>query len=498
MVCSALLFGACSKQLDLAPVSSVSDANYWKNADQVTAFVTGVHIQFRNDNTAFLYLGELRAGSFGTDPGSSSAFTGEATQGMENMWNQTLDANNPGVSNFGGFYYNINQLNLLIRRLETTSLVTPEDKAYFLGIGYGMRAFYYFQLYRSWGAVILQTDPVENMDISNLAKAATPATAIMTQIKTDIDSSNNNFGTDYSFRQNKGFWSKSATQMLKAEVYLWSANREGGGADAKVALSALSDIQAGVPGLKLLPAFADVFSQKGNDEMIFVSSNNLNEATLGFIGNFVPQAGLIQNYYDSVKNMKFDASNNWGGLLRAPTRIATFRAYDDKDTRKWASIQPAYHHEADGSYSIAGCFACKYPGQQNAGVREYTNDFPIYRYADLLLLKAEAEILLGQDPKEEINQVRKRAFGENYNASVQGYPRQRVDKDPKEAVLQERQLEFFLEGKRWYDLRAMGDDYVYEHTSLSSAQAYKLLWPVDLNSLTNNRSLTQNPGYPKF
>lgn len=140
----------------------------------------------------------------------------------------------------------------------------------------------------------------------------------------------------------------------------------------------------------------------------------------------------------------------------------------------------------------------KYAGEQSSGVRNYTNDFPIYRYADLLLLKAEAEILLGQDPTTDINLVRKRAFGDNYNAAVQGYPNQAIDADPKEAVLQERLLEFMLEGKRWYDLRSMGDQYVFEHTSLSSSQAYKLLWPIDRNALTNNRDLQQTPGYPKY
>lgn len=495
---AALLLGSCSKQLNLSPVSSVSDASYWKTADQVTAFVTGIHIQFRTDNSSMLYLGELRAGAFGPDPGSSGAFTGEATQGVENMWNQTLDLDNPGVSNFGGFYTNINQLNILISKLKTITFVAPADKAYYLGIGYGMRAFYYFQLYRSWGDVVLQTDPITNFDISTLAKAASPAADVMKQIKSDIDSSVTNFGTDYSFRQNKGFWSKAATEMLKAEVYLWTANRGGGNTDATAALNALNDIQSNVPSLQLLPNYSDVFTQKGNNEMIFVSSNKLNEATLGFITNFVPQAGLIQNFYDSVNNMKFDASNNWGGLLRCPTRIATFRAYDDKDSRKWWNIQPAYNKNTDGSYAIAGCFMRKYPGEQSSGVRYYTNDYPVYRYAGLLLLKAEAKIALGQDPSAEINAVRARAYGANYNASVQGYPHQAVDADPKEAVLQERFLEFLLEGKRWYDLRSMGDNYVYEHTSLSSSQSYKLLWPIDRTSLTNNRDLVQTPGYPQF
>ena len=118
--------------------------------------------------------------------------------------------------------------------------------------------------------------------------------------------------------------------------------------------------------------------------------------------------------------------------------------------------------------------------------------------ADLLLLKAEAKVILGQDPAAEINLVRARAFGTNYNASVHGYPNQAIDATPKDAILQERLYEFVFEGKRWLDLRRFGDQFVYKYTSVLPAESYKLLWPIDRNSLTNNRALKQNPGYPSF
>jgi hypothetical protein len=253
---STVMFGACKKSLDLNPISNLSDASYWKTPDQYDAFVSGVHSRFRAHNANFEYLGEMRSGIYGTDPGTTAAFTGEATQGLERMWQHTLDTDNPGVSNFGGFYDNINQLNLLIAKLNTSTVLTDVVKNNYLGIAYGMRAFYYFQLYRTWGQVIIQTEPTVTLDVANLAKAASSEAEVMALIKADIDVSNTNFGTDYSFstKVKKGYWSKSATQMLKAEVYLWTAHRTGGPADATIAKTALTEIQANVAGLNLLPS----------------------------------------------------------------------------------------------------------------------------------------------------------------------------------------------------------------------------------------------------
>lgn len=501
---------SCKKDLALTPISNLSDDSYWKNVDQYDAFVSGMHSKFRGHNGNFMFLGELRSGIYGNDPGTTASFTGEASQGLERMWLHTLTLDAAGVSNYGTFYTNINQLNLLISKVNTGTILSEAAKKYYLGIAYGMRAYYYFQMYRTWGKTVIQTDFIDaaNLDLFNLSKAASPEADVLKLVKDDIDKSVDNFGTDYSIRQNKGYWSKAATLMLKAEVYLWTAHRAGGIADANIAKTALNDIKTNIPALGLVTAssnplnspYADVFAAKGNKEIIMASRNQLNEAEMSFIPtSFTPQAGLIANFYDSLANRKFNTtSENYGGLLRAPIKISTYRKFNSNDTRRDASIQAAYSLPTPGTYRIAGCFLKKYQGQQDAGNRRYTNDFPIYRYADLLLLMAEAKEVLGESPAAEINEVRARAFGANYNAAIQGFPNQPGDTDIKAAILQERLFEFIGEGKRWYDLRRMGNAYVFANTGLSSAEAYKLLWPVDRASLTNNRALTQTDGYPQF
>lgn len=499
------LISSCKKDLSLAPVSSITDGNYFLNASQFDAFMAGIHVTFRGSTNAFQILGENRADIFGTDPGSGAAFTGEATQGQERLWQENLNLDNPGVSNFGGFYGNIDQINLMISKLNSTTVVTQATKNYYLGICYGMRAFYYYHIYRTWGNAIIQTDPISGstLNIATLAKAASPAADVMTLIKADIDRSVAAYGTDYSFKNTKSYWSKAATLMLKADVNLWTSVHSGGGtADAATAQAALTDIQTNVASLQLLASYSSIFAttNRGNNEMIFVIRDQLNEATNSWIqSTYVPQSGLIANFYDSLQNRQFNVTtDNWGGLLRAPVTIKTYRQFNPLDTRRTASIQAAYTKLGSGAYQIAGCFADKYQGEQSGGVRNMTNDWPIYRYADLLLMMAEAKVDQGLDPTTEINLVRARAYGANYNAATLGYPHQAVDANPREAILEERLLEFIFEGKRWYDLRRMGDSYVYGHTALLPANAYALLWPIDRNTLTNNQLLVQTPGYAAF
>jgi len=111
---------------------------------------------------------------------------------------------------------------------------------------------------------------------------------------------------------------------------------------------------------------------------------------------------------------------------------------------------------------------------------------------------AEAKLLLGESPAAEINLVRARAYGTAYVGATDAFPNQAGDADAKEAILKERYLEFIMEGKRWLDLRRFGDTYVFKYTTVKAPEAYKVLWPIDRATLTNNKLLQQTPGYPAF
>lgn len=494
-VIAATLF-SLNSCVDVDPVSSITVPNYWKSADQIEAFNVGLHSRMRSHSFNFYLLGEARSDIFGDNP-----FGGEASQGMERFPFNTLSEDAPGISNYGGFYTNINQLNLMIKEVSETTFLKDDKKNYYLGQAYGMRAYYYFHLLRSWGDAIIYTEPTygENIDLPKLPKAKSSAEDVLKLIKEDIDESNKAFGNNYAFSPSKNYWSKAATQMLKAEVYLWSGRQMNGGTtNYTTAKNTLTELQSGIPSLGLMDNFKDVisFTNKNNKEIIFALKSQQDEFTLfngSFVSNFLPQNNMIRVYFHEDGSAWNTTEENLFGLMRLQVRKEIFdNAFTEGDLRQSASLKGVYN--ADKTY--AGCFPYKYQGTNLPGQssRAMLDDYPIYRYADLLLMLAETKSLLGEDPKDEINAIRKRAFGSNYNNNV-AFPNQAGDIDVNKAILKERFNEFIFEGKRWYDLRRFGNEYVFEVTYADKKDPRKLLWPIDKNTLTNNRELTQTPGF---
>lgn len=488
---SALLVSGCTS-LDLEPESDITDLNYWKTPEQFDSFVFGLHSRFRAQTWNMFLLGEARSDVFGGTP-----FGGEASQGLERFPYNTLNVENPGISNFGNLYQNVNQMNLFISKTLNTSVLTEQAKNYYLGQVYGMRAYYMYQLYRSWGDVVFTEEPSMGFEVGKLNKPATPAAQVLEQIKKDIESSLTSFGSDYTFKNKRTMWSKAATLMLKADVYLWSAHREGGNADAQTAKNALVDIQNNISrgNLDLLPSFSDVFNydNKGNKEMIFTIHNKLFESTLWEGNNdLYPQADYLGKFFNADGTLINTSVENNFGILRLMVKLDNFKSYLPGDTRRDATLKDVYNKDENGNLVLVGLYPHKYWGVMNGSVRVRADDYPIYRYSDLLLMLAEAKVKLGEDPATEINQVRQRAFGDDYASSTVGYPNQSIDKTPNDAILQERLFEFMLEGKRWYDLRRLGDSYVLNRTP---ATASRLLWPINTGAITNNPSLEQTSGY---
>src|SRR5690606_33737398 len=101
----------------------------------------------------------------------------------------------------------------------------------------------------------------------------------------------------------------------------------------------------------------------------------------------------------------------------------------------------------------------------------------------------------GENPADEINAIRQRAYGAGYPVFTNGDEVQNMD-----AILEEYIREFIGEGKLWWALRRAGDDYVFDNINpayLSESNAYKLLLPISRATLNSDPLLEQTDGYKK-
>lgn len=508
--CLSLSFSGC---LDMEPVSNITDTNYWKDPAQFSAFNIGLHGLLRERSFNIFLFGESRADIYGGVP-----FTGEATRGYERLWQNNLSQISPVISNFGDFYTIINQLNLMINRTEGTDVLDKTTRDYYLAEAYGMRAYVYFHLLRTYGKCVLRLDPTEgsNIDLGNVSMKESSEDVVMEQIKKDIKSSEDYFGEDYSFKFGKSFWSKAATLMLKGEVYLWSGRHMNGGeSDFKVAKTALENVSKS--GVKLIDDFKKVFAydNKENDEIIFAIHNGRDEYSMWNDQYRMTMVLNNQNFKilcdENGTLLESTELKDMNGLIIFPLNLdLNKKLFRDGDKRKESTLKEIYKKNTEtGSLEYQAPVAYKFQGVllEGSSQRSWLDDYPIYRYADCLLLLATAKAFLNEDITAEINAVRERAYGKEYfqnNISSLGYPNDNdanfysgnsymsSDSEPIEAILKERMREFVYEGKRWYDIRLMGDEYA---TKYSSATSDKLLWPIDENSLGENSALEQTPGY---
>ena len=499
--------------LELAPEDYYASGNFWQNESQVDGFVLGLHDNLRASygNMMFL-LGEARGGTQKTGTGSQ----GSSLDYSSPIKNNAFTKETTGISNWLGLYTSILQTNLLIQELtEGTAFLSAEKRNYYLGQAHGLRAFYYFYLYRTYGGVpIIKEVKVMSgrVEAKDLYQARASAKETLDFIKDDINISETSFGNQTQMKNRKAIWSYYATKMLKAEVYLWSAkvttgNQSPAASDLAEAEAALNDV-INAPNFELLPSYNDVFdyNEKGNNEVIFSIRFADGEASnfVHFFSYHIPI--LVNSFYDRegelISTDILDIKSTV--VQRHEYKAGLFQSYDDADERKRSIFLDYYL--ADGA--LAGTVLKKYNGILNAqGNRSWSDDLVVYRYADALLMMAEVKNMQDASVEEYINEVRERAYGENYDPALHAY----TDSDfstNELAILHERDKEFVLEGKRWFDIRRMQQTKGGQPLAFSAAANYDdsnpvinpssphlLLWPVDINTLNNDPELTQTEGY---
>lgn len=512
LIGSVMLFSACDI-LDLGPIDNYGNQNYWKNTSQVQAYVNGIHLDLRSSSfTRKFTLGEARGGLqvIGTSSGGVATYD-------DLLKGNNLTGDQPGVTGWGGagsVYGHVFDCNLLIQNVENTSLHNSNKSVidFMLAQTYGIRAYHYFNLYRTYGGVPI-VEKVKVLDGQVTPDAlytgrATPR-EVMEFIKSDLKKSVDYFASAGREWNNNVSWSLAASQMLAAEVYLWSAkvslgNQTPAASDLATAEEYLNQVK-GNSRFGLLDSYADVFktTNEGNKEIIFALSFSDGEATSS-VSNFLYADSNINLFYDKNGTRLGDPLNlKATALQRYEYTMEFWNSFETKDKRRSATFYEYYDQSGD----VVGNVMSKFIGSINTtGARVYDTNEPIYRYADVLLMLAEVENMKGGDPAQYVNQIRKRAFGTDWDEAVDAVANGDF-KSNEYAILHERDHEFVYEGKRWYDIIRMKDGINGLPLAFDDASSYKgtavlpldkkhlVLWPVDKGTLGADPKLKQTPGY---
>lgn len=480
----AFIIGGCAEHLELEPVSSITSASFFKTENDVDGALNGLYVKLRSEGTSNLFIwGESRSEMM------ERSLAG--TLGYEKYYDNTLSSTLPGPG-WDNMYSLINATNLVLKYAPSISFTSEAKKNNVLAQAYTMRAYVYFTLAKTWGDIPLRLEPLEAYDPATIQVPRTPVAAIFTQIKSDIEKALQLY-PDNTFPTGRFKWSKPAMNALKGDVYLWTGKvLNGGSADFTTALSALTSVQTA--DVQLLPNYADIFkyTNKGSKEILMAIRYQLNEeapeqvfphnmylSNLADIPSYIPQSQK-----DIIGVPKTGNGNVW-----RITKLVRDQFTDD-DKRKAATYIDIMGAAANQYYTNYGL---KFNGVVDLGVRYMFSDYILYRYADVLLMIAEAKNALSQDPTTEINQVRQRAYGTNFTGHtfVNGSKTQN-----DAAILKERLLELALEGKRWWDLVRFGKAYeIVPSLQGKQSQTHLLLWPVGTSLLSKEVLVTETPGY---
>ena len=354
-----------------------------------------------------------------------------------------------------------------------------------LGEAYFLRAQYYFILVRFFGDVPLVLTPVEPGD--DLRPFRTPKAEVYTQTIADftkaielLPARESYSGTDV------GRASKGAAEGMLAKVHLTLGNWQ-------LVVDHCNNVKA--LGYALNTSYASNFdpSDKNTVESLFeiqYTSNAgydfwSNENQASWLSTFTGPRGS-----DMV-------AGGWG--WNQPTQ-EFIDSYEPGDQRKDVTVFYQGCPKFDGkdyqkSYSMTNYNLRKFLVSKSVSP-SYDNspmNFPVLRYADVLLMKAEALNELGRTSEAEgpLNDVRARAG----LPSVSG-----LSKDAfREKVLHERRMELAFEGQRWFDLIRVNNgqyaiDFLHSIGKSNMSQKF-LLFPIPQKERDANPNLTQNPGY---
>ncbi|MCF0069122.1 RagB/SusD family nutrient uptake outer membrane protein [Dyadobacter sp. CY261] len=438
-------FAGCSNHfLDQENPNAVSAPTFYRTPDDVALAVNGIYNSLR-DGTGIgensgLYS-EERSDNTGRNDNQSNA--GEPFQFNDFS---LLPSNTYLKSHWLTLFQMVTRCNQVLSGIERVTFADNNLKEQYKAEAKFVRALTYFHLVRKWGDVPLVTKELLSTDEVNAATFREKQDVVYNQIVQDLKDAVGSTLPDSQTANTKGKATKSAANALLGQVYLTmastldAANRTANLNEAKKYLMASYNLRS-FGALKEIP-YADVFDvakKSTNAEIIFQIVNKQGDIT------FSSSIARNNQAKGETINSLFASSGSGGNVT--PDLV---QDYEAGDGRKDFSIKYA------NDPIVKDYFITKYRDASSAAsTNGYGgNDWILLRYADVILMLAEVNMQLGDEPAAIafLDQVRERAGLPTYAVSkanaayAANYPTLKL------AILHERRVELAFENHRWFDL----------------------------------------------
>jgi len=478
----ALLFigtSACEDDfIGRTPVYSIDSENYFNaEADYRNALIAAYDmLQATYLN---VMLGEIASDN--TLAGGESATDVIGIQQVDDMIHTPVNAQLQSIWNW--MFAGVNRASYILEFKDKTEF---SGRAQIIAEARFLRAYYQFELVKWFGPIPLKGDERFALgDETSLPRA--DIAEVYAAIEADLELAIPDLA---STAPQTGRVSKGAAQALLGKAYLYQ-NKNG---EAATVLRAVIDGGA----YQLPDDFADIFEQIGENGPGAVFEVQYTDAEGAGFGCLQCSEGNVAVGFNGIRNHTgpfFDS----GFSFNVPTQNA-FDAYEPGDQRRDVAILDidAWAIETGASFGVGnehtGYYNRKYiarKGDSNIGDQNLTNpnNYRSIRYADVLLMAAEALNAIGNDEqaRDYLNQVRRRAFGDtdhDINSSGDAL---------RDFILEERRLELMGEGHRFFDLVRTG-------AAAGAIEGFSAgkheLFPIPFEEIQfSNGNWNQNPGY---
>lgn len=349
-------------------------------------------------------------------------------------------------SHWLALYQIVTRANQVLAGMERVPFARPETKAQYQAEAKFIRALAYFHLVRKWGDVPLVTQPLNTADAVRENTFREKKEKVYEQIVADLTKVANSPLPDVQPVAQKGRVSKVAGNALLGQVYLTmattldQANRTANLNQAKTYLTnAYAKRTFGL--LKEIP-YADVFDvtkKSTNPEIIFQIVYR--QGDVNFASGI---AAANQAQGETVNSLR--TTTGTGGNV-TPDLV---KDYEEGDVRKDFSIKFA------NAANVKDYFIAKFRDTSPAATTNgwAGNDWILIRYTDVMLMLAEVNAYLGDEPSAVVllDQVRERAKLPLYAVAKANPVYSAKYPTLKLAILHERRVELAFENHRWFDL----------------------------------------------